>query len=338
MCFGGDQIGILAVSRPVNDEVDFTKEDERILSLFAGYAASAIRNLYLPAQPQPILGKLQALHYMNLVINSSMDLHLTLDELIKQITTQLNVDAAAVFLLDMSFQRLEYASGMGFQVVNFKHNHLNLNWDYAGLAAHPRRVINCSEPTREIRDPVRVSLMTKEGFNSYCTVPLIAKGIPKGILEIYHRTALVRNAEWFDYLETLATQIAIAIDNDTLFHNMQRSNAELETVYDATLKSWTNALELRNIETEGHCQRVMELTLRLAHLMGISDVDLACMRRGALLHDVGKIGIPDNILFKPGQLTEKEWAIVRQHPAYTYELLSSYPFMRLAMDIPLHHH
>jgi len=139
-------------------------------------------------------------------------------------------------------------------------------------------------------------------------------------------------------LETLAGQAAIAIDNTTLLENLQRSNIELSLAYDTTLEGWTRALDLRDQETEGHTQRVVELTIRMAQLMGISDKDLVQIRRGALLHDIGKMGIPDSILLKPGPLTEEEWVTMRMHPVFAYNLLSPIAYLRQALDIPYCHH
>jgi len=141
-----------------------------------------------------------------------------------------------------------------------------------------------------------------------------------------------------DFMETLAKQAAIAIDNATLFSDLQSSNAELMLAYDTTLAGWSKALDLRDRETEGHTQRVVETTVKLARAMGVPEAELANVRRGALLHDIGKMGIPDEILNKPGPLTAEDWAIMRQHPVYAHELLSPITYLRPAMDIPYNHH
>jgi HD-GYP domain-containing protein (c-di-GMP phosphodiesterase class II) len=141
-----------------------------------------------------------------------------------------------------------------------------------------------------------------------------------------------------DFLHTLAGQAAIAIDNSHLFENLQRSNQELVQAYDTTLEGWARALELRDQETEGHTRRVTELTLRLAKYMGIRDSDLVDIRRGVLLHDIGKMGVPDNILKKTGRLSDTEWVEMRKHPVYAYNLLSPIEYLRDALDIPYCHH
>lgn len=117
-----------------------------------------------------------------------------------------------------------------------------------------------------------------------------------------------------------------------------RTTHELEHAYDTTLEGWARALDLRDKETEGHSRRVTEITVRLARAMGVCEENITHMRRGALLHDIGKLGIPDAILLKPGPLTDEEWAIMRKHPVYAYELLSPIPFLHAALDIPYSHH
>ncbi|MEK7442952.1 MAG: HD domain-containing phosphohydrolase, partial [Chloroflexota bacterium] len=169
-------------------------------------------------------------------------------------------------------------------------------------------------------------------------VPLIAKGQIKGVLEIFHRAPLNPNDEWLDFLETLAGQAAIAIDNATLFEGMQRSNLELTLAYDETIEGWSRALDLRDKETEGHSLRVTEMTIKIARAIGLSEAESIHIRRGALLHDIGKMGVPDRILHKPDPLTDDEWIIMRRHPQLAYEMLLPIAFLKFALDIPYCHH
>ncbi len=123
-----------------------------------------------------------------------------------------------------------------------------------------------------------------------------------------------------------------------LLNTLQHSNAELADAYDATLAGWVRFLDLRDQPTEGHTQRVTELTTRLARETGIHNGSLTHIRRGALLHDIGKMGIPDSILQKPGPLTGAEWQIMRMHPVYAYQILAPIEYLQPALDIPHHHH
>ena len=120
--------------------------------------------------------------------------------------------------------------------------------------------------------------------------------------------------------------------------DLENLNSELLTAYDKTIEGWSQALDLRDKETEGHTNRVTEITLKFARAAGFKEGNLAHVRRGALLHDVGKLGIPDSILLKPAKLTEEEWQVMRMHPVYAYQWLSSIAFLLPALDIPYCHH
>jgi PAS domain S-box-containing protein len=120
--------------------------------------------------------------------------------------------------------------------------------------------------------------------------------------------------------------------------DLQRAHADLAEAYEATIEGWSNVLDLRDKETEGHTQRVTEITVRLARAMGISEDQIVHIRRGALLHDIGKMAIPDGILQKPGPLTEDEWKEMRRHPEYAYHMLAPIVYLRPALDIPYCHH
>jgi len=157
-------------------------------------------------------------------------------------------------------------------------------------------------------------------------------------MEIFHRSPLQVDLEWLNFLDALGWQTAIAVDNALLFEGMQRSNFDMEIAYEATIEGWSKALDLRDKETEGHTQRVTDMTIKLARTMGVRDDQLVHIRRGALLHDIGKMGVPDNILLKPGPLTEAEWHIMRRHPQFAYDLLAPIAYLQPAIDIPYYHH
>jgi putative two-component system response regulator len=121
-------------------------------------------------------------------------------------------------------------------------------------------------------------------------------------------------------------------------NDLENLHNELLISYDKTIEGWSNALDLRDKEVEGHTNRVTEIVLKFAHTTGFTQEEMAHIRRGALLHDVGKLGIPDSILHKPGKLTGEEWQVMRMHPVYAYQWLSSIKFLLPALDIPYCHH
>jgi PAS domain S-box-containing protein/putative nucleotidyltransferase with HDIG domain len=281
--------------------------------------------------------KLNSLRNIDSAINSSHDLHLILDTILEQVTTNLKVDAASILLLQQDTQVLEYAAGCGFENEYFTHPRVRVGEDPAGRAALFRKTITI----HDLRSDAAFSHMeevNREGFISVYIVPLIAKGMVKGVMQVFHRSLLNPDSIWLDYLETLGGQAAIAIDSSSTYNDLQRSNTEIVRAYEDTIEGWSNALDLRDHETEGHTKRVTNLTLQLAQEMGLRQSDLVQIRRGALLHDIGKMGIPDSILLKEGPLTDEERSIMNNHPTYAYELLSPITYLRQAMEIPFCHH
>jgi PAS domain S-box-containing protein len=283
------------------------------------------------------LDRLAALRNVDMAISGSLDLRITLSLILDEVAKQLGVDAADVLLLNPHTQMLEYAAARGFRTEGVTRTRVRLGEGYAGRAAMHRRTHTIANLT-ESGDLTRAPLLSGEDFISYAAVPLIAKGEVKGVLEVFHRAAHEPDNEWLGFLEALSGQAAIAIDNASMFYELQRSNVELTLAYDVTLEGWSRALDLRDRETEGHTQRVTDMTLRLARHMGVREQELVHIHRGALLHDIGKMGIPDSILLKAGPLSKEEWEIMRLHPVYAYELLSPISFLRPSIDIPYCHH
>jgi HD-GYP domain-containing protein (c-di-GMP phosphodiesterase class II) len=290
------------------------------------------------AKVQKQLDQMSALRAIDQAITSSVDLNLTLSILLTQLVKHLQIDAACILLWNADTERFEYKAGLGFRTNSLSHTKLRLGEGYAGIAALEQRVIQKINLLGHGTDFLRSPLFGQEGFVSYFGVPLIAKGEVQGVLEIFNRSLINPNSAWLSFLEMLGGQAAIAIDNATLFSNLQRSNIEITSAYDATIDGWSRALDLRDHETEGHTQRVTEMTLQLARRIAIPQTDLIHLRRGATLHDIGKMGIPDRILHKPGPLTSDEWVTMRQHPQFACALLSHIDYLRPAKDIPCFHH
>jgi PAS domain S-box-containing protein len=282
--------------------------------------------------------RLRALHAIDAAISSSSDLSLTLNILLDQVITQLNVDAAAVMLFQPISRTLVYAASRGFRSTAIREAKVRLGEGFAGKAILERRTIHVSNLMEAEGKLARAPLLIEEGFVEYYCVPLIAKGQVKGVFEVFHRGPLAPNSEWLDFLATLAGQTAIAVEDATLFESLQRSNQELFQAYDATIEGWSYALDLRDKETEGHTQRVTTLTVELASKFDFKEEQLIHVRWGALLHDIGKMGVPDNILLKPGKLTDEEWEIMRRHPAFALEMLAPIAYLKSSLDIPYCHH
>jgi HD-GYP domain-containing protein (c-di-GMP phosphodiesterase class II) len=287
---------------------------------------------------QARLQQLATLHSIDMMITSNLDLKMTMTIFLEQIVPQLQVDAAAVLLLNPHFQTLEYGAGIGFKTAHMQETKLRLGMGPAGVAALERRMIQIADMENPEIDFVRKSLIAEEKFRGYCAVPLIAKGQVKGVLEIFHCDKSMLDQERFEFLQALAAQAAIAIDNATLFNELQTSNVELVIAYDSTIESWGKALNLRDKETEDHTQRVTEMTLHILRIYGMNEKELVHVRRGALLHDIGKMGVPDSILLKKGALTPEEEEIMHKHSLHAFDILMPIAYLRPALDIPYCHH
>jgi PAS domain S-box-containing protein/putative nucleotidyltransferase with HDIG domain len=336
LLIGGRVIGGMSVQSFKSNQ--YTPEHQRLLESIGATVASAINNADLLKQTQRQIDQLAALHDIDMVINSSMDLRVSLNILLDQVIDNLKVDAAAVLLLNPGTQCLEYAAGRGFRTQKVKKYKLQMDDSVSGKAAMEQHLVQALNLDEGEDDPIYMELMEEEGFESFYSAPLIAKGQVKGMLDIFNRNQLNPDQEWFNFLETLAGQAAIAIDNTTLLNDLNQSNIELKLAYETTLEGWSRALDMRDRETEGHTQRVTRLTEKISREMGVPEEEIVHIRRGALLHDIGKMGIPDKILHKPGPLTDEEWDIMRRHPTYAYELLHPIQHLRLALTIPFCHH
>jgi len=321
----------------VGSTSQFHEGEIHLLTAIADMAAATLHRAWLHEETQQRVQRLSALHQIDTTINGSLDLTVILSVLLDQLINQLGADATTVWLYDPDLRVLRFVTGRGFRKGSLSGLEVRLGDGFAGRIALTRLPL-VIEDLAQLGDLAAGNQWAAEQFTTYHGVPLVAKGEVQGVLEVFHRRWVGPDPEWMEFLETLASQAAIAIDNAMLFENLQRSNLELELAYDTTLEGWARALELRDRETEGHTRRVVDMTLRLASALGMSQQSLVNVRRGALLHDIGKLGIPDYILLKPTSLTEEEWKIMRMHPVYAYQLLLPISYLRPALDIPYSHH
>lgn len=279
---------------------------------------------------------LAALREIDLAIISRPGLESSLDTLLSGAIRQLEVDAAAVLLLNPDREVLECVASRGFTTNVVQRTAIAIGEDPTGMTMNPAQGPWAGE--LDASDPRRPEFAVEEGFSAYAGCPVILEGRVIGVIETFQRRPAAHDAEWLSFLELLAGQAAIAIDHARLIENLRRANKDLEGAYDATLSAWSALLDLRDRETEGHSQRVAEMTMDLARALDVPPDQLVHLRRGALLHDIGKMGIPDAILHKAGPLTDEEWKIMRLHPVYAYDFLKEIPFLRPAGDIPHLHH
>jgi HD-GYP domain-containing protein (c-di-GMP phosphodiesterase class II) len=282
--------------------------------------------------------QLSILRSIDLAIASGLDLKLLLSMLLDGVMTLMHADAATVFLLNPKTNLLEFASGKGFHSNILQQMRLRMGEEYAGRIAIERNLIHIPDIRTDRMEFARSALFRQENFVTYWGVPLMAKGRVLGVLEMFHRAPFTPDADLRNFLVTAAGQAAIAVDSAKMFSELQRSNIELSLAYDTAIEGLSRALDLRDKETQEHTLRVADITAKLAVRLGVEQSTLIHIRRGSILHDVGKLAIPDQILFKPGPLAKEEWEIMRRHPDLAVELLSPVSYLEQALEIPHWHH
>jgi len=281
--------------------------------------------------------ELGALMGVGSVINSSLGLNRVLETVMDTLIALIHAERGFLMLRESNGElSVKIARGIA---------HVNLNADAFRVSKTIiQRVADTCEPVLtnnaqiDPRFGSQLSVATYQ-LRSIMSAPLMVRKELIGVLYVDNRAyAGMFQESDLELISAFANQAAVAIDNAGLFEKLRESNDDLRNAYQETLEGWVRMLDLRDKETEGHTQRVTILTERLARIMGVHGDALVQITRGALLHDVGKIAIPDSILLKPAGLTDDERELIRQHPIYAYNMINPIEFLRPAIDIPHCHH
>jgi PAS domain S-box-containing protein/putative nucleotidyltransferase with HDIG domain len=293
------------------------------------------------------LHRMTALRNVDLAITTHTDQASMVSAILKDVVESSEIDAAVMFVPNLpqpgrlrstgplSALRLAGIAGVSDDALDGA----ALSWqmlmvNHVFQSCQPLYINDlCQDP-----HPGAQSLQRAAGFRSCAVLPLLARGQSKGVLQFFHRSIFPPDVDWQTFLQSLALQAAIGIDHVEMLENLKRTNRELASAYDETIKGWAQALELRDKETRGHSDRVSEMSVRLAASLGLAGEALDHIRRGAFLHDIGKMAITDSILLKTGPLNQDEWVTMRQHPKIGYQLLSNIEYLRPALDIVYCHH
>lgn len=321
----------------VSEQPDFnTEEYDQLLGLISRHGAIVLETTRLMQRTRKQVDRLAALQKIDEAIKSNLDIRMMADVLLTQIRDQLDADAVNLLLFDPVTQNLNYFRGIGFKRAITRYSRAPLGFGPPERAVDGKLIhLKKSELAAFFRTTPQI---TDEGFVEYYGAPLISKGKLSGVLEVFYRTIHETDENWIEYFRMLANQAAIAIDSAELFESLQRSINELTLAYDENIEAWSRALRLREGRFDRGSKQEELITLELARAYGISGQELGSIRRGALLHDIGMIGVPESILLKPGALNEAEWELVRRHPKTAFDLLSPIGFLKGALDIPHCHH
>ncbi|WP_448523048.1 HD domain-containing phosphohydrolase [Pseudothermotoga sp.] len=313
----------------------FNEKKIQALQLLANAAASALENAQLFEDLQKNFERISTLQGVDRIILSSTDLNDVLEGILEKIVRSLNVDAGFLALYDKKGQRFEHFAKHGFKTNTLGEmlKHFEENFCDTSTSEKPFEVGSSHYHS------LRKGLMQEEKFHWYrgLTVSLRNPSLCC-LFEVYRNDSFEPDPDWLKFFDAIVNQIKIAIERITLLKDLQEANLKLLKAYDETIEALARAIDLRDAETYGHSERVANLTMEIAKAMGVEKEQLIHVRRGALLHDIGKLAVPDRILLKPGKLDEEEWKIMKMHPLYAQEALSKIEYLKPALDIPLYHH
>lgn len=282
--------------------------------------------------------RLTRLVELSVTLNSTLNLDALLQLVTATACELLECEAASILLYDDEEQRLYFAAATGSDPRKLAEIPVPLEHSLAGTIFRENRPVILNDTEGDARHFPLVSEHVKFHVRSLLGVPMLIKERIIGVLEAVNKREGLFGERDEAILSVTASHAATAISNARLFQEAERSHADLCHAYDATIEGWSHALDLRDHETEGHTQRVADLTVRLARAFGLGEDEIVHIRRGALLHDMGKLGVPDSILLKPGRLTNAERKIMSRHPQYAYNMLFPISYLSAALDIPCFHH
>ncbi|MBI1794870.1 MAG: PAS domain S-box protein [Chloroflexi bacterium] len=312
----------------------YTKEHAALAQTLGNQAAIAIENAFLYKSEQRRYQEAEKLRLAATTIASSLNLKEVLDILLKALKDVVPYDSASILLPEGEQVRIVAAHGLPDQ-------DRALNELFPASNKLLQHILADNQPLiiADAQLDDRFEKWAASGFvRGWMGIPLVARGQVFGFITLDSITPGAFDSDKAFLAQSFAHQAATAIEKAQLFESLQKSNLELSQAYDTTLEGWGQALELKDKETQGHTLRVTALTLKLARRLGFSKEQLVQLRRGVLVHDIGKMGVPDSILQKKGSLTKKEWEEMRKHPQYAFNLLYPITYLRPALDIPYCHH
>jgi PAS domain S-box-containing protein/putative nucleotidyltransferase with HDIG domain len=255
-----------------------------------------------------------------------------LNSMIDKLSAILQLDGAEIALVNKQKTKIDLIKTCGGWS-DLQNSHLNKDQGLSGYIISSGRPYLNNEPKYET--PFLYPELIK-GYGAIAGVPLFVKGEIIGSVVVGSKGHFSEND--LRLLQAIGDLTASALHRADLFEQTTQQTEELRHAYDSTLEGWALALELRDKETQGHSVRIAKRTLELAKRLNIPEDQMENIRRGALLHDIGKLGVPDTILLKNGTLTPSEWEIMKKHPVYAYNMLSQIKFFKDAIDIPYCHH
>ena len=327
------QRGMLVLGR----ETQFKETETETMTAISDMLIPAIERSNLLTKVETQLRHLESLHAIDQAITSNFDLQVVNKIILDQVCRELDGDAADILILNKATNILENIGTTGFMDPMIRNIRVPLTTSVAGKVLLENKGVSIYDLKENPLWFLRKNLQV-ENFKAYFAHPMVVKGETIGVMEVFLRKVFYPDRDWEVFLEALATQAAVAHDSFVKYSELQRMQQNASTSFRNTLETWSKSLELRDVESQGHIRRVTNETIRLARELGMDENKLPDIERGALLHDIGKIGILDEILLKKGDLTDDDWKEIKRHPQIARDLLSNVKLLEDAQDIPYSHH
>jgi len=323
-----DFLGTLVVTgRP---EIRFDKGDLDLLVTMAGQVSQALAKARLYDRSQRQVVELSLINELGKAINSSLDLDDVLDYIINMLSSILEAESGSLMLLDKDKQNLRVVCSKGLDPDSVSSLRFSVGDGVAGWVAKHRKAVRLEDASK---DPRFIDPQPSRPNISMISAPIVSKGAVIGVINFERLLTLKRpfTEEDLELLSTLAGQAAMAIDNASLY-------SDLIQVHFETIQSLANALEAKDSYTHGHSRRVSKDSVRIAQKLNLSSKAIETIRHAALLHDIGKIGVKDSVLLKPGRLNDSEYNQIKRHSVLGSAILEHVEHLKSVAKIVRHHH
>lgn len=322
----GDFFGILCLNRV---HAAFLPSETKILTGIAGIFTNFLRAQHLNEECRRTQERHELLEHIRHYLQQTLDLELLISRIFSEVNTAINAEAQSIWLVDGNSLRCRFADGPGAEAI--KQVNVPLGEGIVGKTVSLKQALLIEDAQADTRHSRRADEHTGFVTRTLMSVPLVRDNRAIGAIQaVNKRDDQLFSKEDLKFLQSIADIAALTIENARLY-------TALENSYDTTLQTLTATLDARDHETEGHSRRVVEYATRLGQQIGISGKDLQTLRRGAMIHDIGKIGIPDAILHKPCALTWEERAIMQKHPQIGYDMLRGVPHLSQEVMLVLMH-
>ena len=326
----GEWLGTLVVANKLG-QAKFSEADRALVAALAGHAAAAIQNAQLYEQQRRNNDRQRLLHQISRHLQQTLDSEVLIPLILEEVNTAIEAEAQSLWLLNNETGLIvcTYATGPGGEAI--KKVNVPMGLGIVGSSVAQQIAIVIADAQNDQRVFRAADQQTGFVTRSLLCVPMVRQGKAIGAIEaVNKRDGGPFSHDDLELLSSIADSAALSIENARLY-------ADLSVSYDSTLDALTAALDLRDRQTEGHSRRVVEYTARLARQMNLGEAEVASICRGALLHDIGKIGVPDAILNKAGLLDDEERRIMERHPLAGYEMLLGIPYLQNEIPIVLAH-